>query len=160
MVQWKLKTYFCSILICLSICLLLQGSHNMVYNKCEVYTGFDYDSTFYIVTPSLNKVIYEGGHNRIIMDTIIRNNFIFIEDLITEECSHRIIVYNPDDNVLWRALNLNWGDYLDDEAWCQLIQGVNKVYTIEEIDECNEIIKIRLFNDKIYALKFELLKTL
>lgn len=155
MVRQNLKKYISNVLVFTWMCVLLQSSCRTPQNMCLIYTGYDYDSTYFIVNTLSKRVIYEGGHNKILNDTIIGDNHIFIEDLYTEECSHRIIIYNPVTNTLSRAFNLNWGDLLNDEDWDKLVTGVNKEYTIEALDNDKKNIVIRFFNDSTRVLDLE-----
>lgn len=153
MAQLKSETFFGSILILIVTCLIVQGSNRITHDKCIVYKGFDYDTTFCIVAPSVKKLIYYGGHNRIKLDTIIENNYVFIETIYTEECSDWIIIYNPEKDRLMRAYNLVWCYELDDYDWDLLRKGVPKVFSIEAINETDSIVRIKFFNDKIRDLE-------
>lgn len=153
MAQLKSETIFGSVLILFVTCLILQGSNRITHDKCVVYKGFDYDTTYCIVAPSLKKLIYYGGHNKITLDTIIENNYVFIEDICTEECSDWIVIYNPEKDRLMRAYNLVWCYELDDHDWDLLKEGVPKVFTIEAIDEADSVVRIKFFNDKVCDLE-------
>lgn len=120
-----------------------------------ILAGFDYDSTYRIADTRSNKIIYDGGHNKIQLDTIIGGNYVFIEDLITEECSDRIIVYNPQKKILLRAYNLGWCFNFQKEEKDQLLSGIDKPYVIDNLSLKYKQVTIRFFNDSTAFLQLE-----
>lgn len=118
----------------------------------EIHKGYDYDTTYCIKNHHRYKdtTIYDGGHNPIWRDTIINDNIVYIENLATEECSDRIIIYNPSKELLLRAYNMSWHDYLNGNL--DILK--NKPYVIESLDVENRILHIRFCNDSI--VKFDL----
>ena len=75
-----------------------------VPSRVSIIKGFEEgDSTYSIADGISGEFIYHAGHNPLELDTVIQKNHIFIERLITEEWSDRIIVCNPDDSLLMVA---------------------------------------------------------
>lgn len=110
------------------------------------------NETYCIVDAISDQVIYDGGCNKIRQDTIINRSYVFIEDLMTEECSDRIIVYNPQRNILMRAYNLGWCLNIGERDRIRLLEGINKPYKIDKLDIRHKKIEIVFFNDSTVIL--------
>ena len=68
--------------------LLLTTFYSCVTNHkiCVKTIETDWGSNYLIVDSLSKKVIYDGGHNEIFLDTIINGNHIYQEVLRTEDC--------------------------------------------------------------------------
>lgn len=152
MVQKNIWKLFVKLGITLFV--ILNFSNCVAKNELCVQelSGGNGNSTYCIVDALSNQVIYDGGCNEIRQDTIINRSYVFIEDLMTEECSDRIIVYNPQRNILMRAYNLGWCLDLREIDRIRLFEGMNKPYEIDKLDIRHKKIKIVFFNDSTAIL--------
>ena len=148
----KLKIYI-NLCIYLFVLLAFQGCTLNSRRIIKVCKGYDYDSTYYIINDSTNDTLYFGGHNIIKEDTLIDDNIIFVEDITTEECSDRIIIYDSRRGRLFIAYNMAWLDYLRKEDLDKLLKGMSKPYAIKDLDITNRELHIRFFNDSLVLLK-------
>jgi hypothetical protein len=123
-------------------------------HRYEVRTGFWEDDTTYFIVDAVNdSVIYYACHNRLRKDTLINGYQIFIEDVITEECSDRIVLCNPEQDVL-RAYNMVWcfrnRRY---DGYYEMEDRPSRPYVIESLDVENRTIAIRFHNDDLMTLE-------
>lgn len=123
-------------------------------HRYEVRTGFwEDDTTNFIVDAVNDSVIYYACHNRLRKDTLINGYQIFIEDVITEECSDRIVVCNPEQDVL-RAYNMVWcfrnRRY---DGYHEMEDRPSRPYVIESLDVETRTIAIRFHNDDLMTLE-------
>ncbi len=138
--------------------IVTHGCVSVSRHSIVISRGFDYDSTYCIINDCNKDTIYDGGHNVIATDTLINGSIVFIEDIITEECSNRIIIYNLSQKRLYRAYNMSWYDNLSKEDLRRLLKGVEKSFVIEDLDIRNQELRIRYFNDSIALLRLERLE--
>ena len=138
--------------------IVTHGCVSVSRHSIVISRGFDYDSTYGIINDCNKDTIYVGGHNVIATDTLINGSIVFIEDIITEECSNRIIIYNLSQKRLYRAYNMSWYDNLSKEDRRRLLKGVEKSFVIEDLDIRNQELRIRYFNDSIALLRLERLE--
>ena len=84
MEQKSMKKLYIKILTAL----LLTTFYSCVTNHkiCVKTIETDWGSNYLIVDSLSKKVIYDGGHNEIFLDTIINGNHIYQEVLRTEDC--------------------------------------------------------------------------
>jgi len=155
MAQWKLRTSFISQIHMFVFSLIFLSCSQDVSERYKICKGFwDYDTTYFIVDTIKDSIIYFSGHNPIRNDTIIKGNHIFIEDVITEECSDRIIVYNPKMQLVYRAYNMVWcfrnGSY---DEYFEMKDRPRKPYVIESLDFIKRIIRIRFYNGDLLTLE-------
>ena len=151
MEERKLRIYISILFLCGGLFFIGCSGNNHV--KVEVLTGYDYDSTYCIMNVCSNEIIYDGGHNKLQLDTIIGANYIFIEELFTEECSDRIVIFNSRQNNILRAYNLGWCFAMREQDIDRLLDGnVIKVFSIDKLDLKNKLVQIKFFNDSIAEL--------
>ncbi len=151
MAERKLRISISLLFLCGSLFLIGCSRNNHV--KVKILTGYDYDSTYCIMNVCSNEIIYDGGHNKLQLDTIIGANYIFIEDLFTEECSDRILIFNSQQNNILRAYNLGWCFAMRDQDIDRLSDGdITKVFSIDKLDLKNKLVQIKFFNDSIAEL--------
>lgn len=155
MAQRKLRTSFISQIHVFVFSLIFLSCSQDVSERYKICKGFwDYDTTYFIVDTIKDSIIYFSGHNPIRNDTIIKGNHIFIEDVITEDCSDRIIVYNPKVQLVYRAYNMVWcyrnGSY---DEYFQMKDRPRKPYVIESLDFFKRIIRIRFYNGDLLTLE-------
>ena len=91
MKQRNIKISLISFIVVILIIIITQscGNHNAFCVK--TISGEGEDTTYSIINRRSNATVYEGGNNPIQLDSIIDGNYIFIENIVTEECSDRII---------------------------------------------------------------------
>lgn len=126
-----------------------------VPSRVSIIKGFEEgDSTYSIADGISGEFIYHAGHNPLELDTVIQKNHIFIERLITEEWSDRIIVCNPDDSLLMVAYLMAWDmAHLDRGERERLYKETRDwLFHTEYLDLEKRKIGIRLFNDKVITL--------
>lgn len=105
----------------------------------KIRTDTDDIGTMYsIVDNATDSLIYDSGHNELILDTLINNCYIFLENLWTEECSHRLIVYDVEQSLLMRTGIINSLDFDDFNT-----------PEIETLDIENRSVSIRFYNGKV-----------
>lgn len=92
----------------------------------------DMGTIYSIVDNATDSLIYDSGHNEITLDTLINNCYIFYENLWTEECSCRLIVYDVEQSLLVRVGVINVLDF-----------------DVESLDFENRSIGIRFSNGKV-----------
>ena len=121
MAQWKLRTSFISQIHMFVFSLIFLSCSQDVSERYKICKGFwDYDTTYFIVDTIKDSIIYFSGHNPIRNDTIIKGNHIFIEDVITEECSDRMFVdvlFSPYLSVVVPLSSLSEEPQLDLLIW-------------------------------------------
>ena len=118
----------------------------------RIRTGTDdMGTTYAIVDSATDSLIYYGGNNEIRLDTVINGNYIFYEDFWSEECSGRLVVYDPVDSLLLVAATC-WDCNFDRHDRELLNSGVEKLFEIESLDVENRSIIVKLFNDRIWPL--------
>lgn len=117
--------------------------HNEYPLRIKVGTD-DMGHTYSIVDSATDSLIYDGGHNEITLDTVINEVYIFREDLWTEECSSRLIVYDLGQSLLLRAGVVNGLDYDD-----------SKNPKIESLDFEDRIITTRFSNGKVCSFELQ-----
>lgn len=153
MKQRNIKISLISFIVVILIIIITQscGNHNAFCVK--TISGEGEDTTYSIINRRSNATVYEGGNNPIQLDSIIDGNYIFIENIVTEECSDRIIVCDPVQQLVLVAYNLGWCFGFEEDDWQQLIKGVDKEYSIKRLDLKNKEIYIQFFNKDILSLK-------
>ena len=104
----------------------------------------DMGHTYSIVDSATDSLIYDGGHNEITLDTVINEVYIFREDLWTEECSSRLIVYDLGQSLLLRAGVVNGLDFDDSNN-----------PKIESLDFEDRIITTRFSNGKVCSFELQ-----
>lgn len=117
--------------------------HNEYPLRIKVGTD-DMGHTYSIVDSETDSLIYDGGHNEITLDTVINEVYIFREDLWTEECSSRLIVYDLGQSLLLRAGVVNGLDFDD-----------SKNPKIESLDFEDRIITTRFSNGKVCSFELQ-----
>ena len=117
--------------------------HNEYPLRIKVGTD-DMGHTYSIVDSETDSLIYDGGHNEITLDTVINEVYIFREDLWTEECSSRLIVYDLGQSLLLRAGVVNGLDFDD-----------SKNPKIESLDFEDRIITTRFSNGKVGSFELQ-----
>ena len=117
--------------------------HNEYPLRIKVGTD-DMGHTYSIVDSATDSLIYDGGHNEITLDTVINEVYIFREDLWTEECSSRLIVYDLGQSLLLRAGVVNGLDFDD-----------SKNPKIESLDFEDRIITTRFSNGKVCSFELQ-----
>ena len=117
--------------------------HNEYPLRIKVGTD-DMGHTYSIVDSETDSLIYDGGHNEITLDTVINDVYIFREDLWTEECSSRLIVYDLGQSLLLRAGVVNGLDFDD-----------SKNPKIESLDFEDRIITTRFSNGKVGSFELQ-----
>ena len=117
--------------------------HNEYPLRIKVGTD-DMGHTYSIVDSATDSLIYDGGHNEITLDTVINEVYIFREDLWTEECSSRLIVYDLGQSLLLRAGVVNGLDFDD-----------SKIPKIESLDFEDRIITTRFSNGKVCSFELQ-----
>ena len=117
--------------------------HNEYPLRIKVGTD-DMGHTYSIVDSATDSLIYDGGHNEITLDTVINEVYIFREDLWTEECSSRLIVYDLGQSLLLRAGVVNGLDFDD-----------SKNPKIESLDFEDRIITTRFSNGKVGSFELQ-----
>ena len=117
--------------------------HNEYPLRIKVGTD-DMGHTYSIVDSETDSLIYDGGHNEITLDTVINEVYIFREDLWTEECSSRLIVYDFGQSLLLRAGVVNGLDFDD-----------SKNPKIESLDFEDRIITTRFSNGKVGSFELQ-----
>lgn len=120
--------------------------------RVRIVKGFDYDTTFVLVDDVTGAMIYDAWHNILRLEAIIDGNHVFIEDIVTEECSDWIVVSNPADSLLMRAYNLGWCFDLDEQD-LELLKGADRPFHVESLDIENRRVDVRFFNDSIATLE-------
>ena len=121
-------------------CVSIQNEHPL---RIKVGTD-DMGHTYSIVDSATDSLIYDGGHNEITLDTVINEVYIFREDLWTEECSSRLIVYDLGQSLLLRAGVVNGLDFDD-----------SKNPKIESLDFEDRIITTRFSNGKVCSFELQ-----
>lgn len=121
-------------------CVSIQNEYPL---RIKVGTD-DMGHTYSIVDSATDSLIYDGGHNEITLDTVINEVYIFREDLWTEECSSRLIVYDLGQSLLLRAGVVNGLDSDD-----------SKNPMIESLDFENRIITTRFSNGKVCSFELQ-----
>lgn len=121
-------------------CVSIQNEYPL---RIKVGTD-DMGHTYSIVDSETDSLIYEGGHNEITLDTVINEVYIFREDLWTEECSSRLIVYDLGQSLLLRAGVVNGLDFDD-----------SKNPKIESLDFEDRIITTRFSNGKVCSFELQ-----
>ena len=117
--------------------------HNEYPLRIKIGTD-DMGHTYSIVDSATDSLIYDGGHNEITLDTVINEVYIFREDLWTEECSSRLIVYDLGQSLLLRAGVVNGLDFDD-----------SKNPKIESLDFEDRIITTRFSNGKVCSFELQ-----
>ena len=134
----------------------LAGCVNNSKPRYEIMTGHDEcDSTFFIINTLDSVVVYEGGWNRIKKDTVIGNNHVYIEDIISEECSENIIICNDQYENLHYAAHLLWCDKFNKHDWNTFVKKKMKGYRIFGLDISKKQIILKYFNNEIDPLILE-----
>lgn len=121
-------------------CVSIQNEYPL---RIKVGTD-DMGHTYSIVDSATDSLIYDGGHNEITLDTVINEVYIFREDLWTEECSSRLIVYDLGQSLLLRAGVVNGLDFDD-----------SKNPKIESLDFEDRIITTRFSNGKVGSFELQ-----
>lgn len=121
-------------------CVYMQNEYPLII---KVGTD-DMGHTYSIVDSATDSLIYDGGHNEITLDTVINEVYIFREDLWTEECSSRLIVYDLEQSLLLRAGVVNGLDFDD-----------SKNPKIESLDFEDRIITTRFSNGKVCSFELQ-----
>lgn len=121
-------------------CVSMQNEYPL---RIKVDTD-DMGHTYSIVDSETDSLIYDGGHNEITLDTVINEVYIFREDLWTEECSSRLIVYDLGQSLLLRAGVVNGLDFDD-----------SKNPKIESLDFEDRIITTRFSNGKVGSFELQ-----
>lgn len=121
-------------------CVSMQNEYPL---RIKVGTD-DMGHTYSIVDSATDSLIYDGGHNEITLDTVINEVYIFREDLWTEECSSRLIVYDLGQSLLLRAGVVNGLDFDD-----------SKNPKIESLDFEDRIITTRFSNGKVCSFELQ-----
>ena len=121
-------------------CVSIQNEYPL---RIKVGTD-DMGHTYSIVDSETDSLIYDGGHNEITLDTVINEVYIFREDLWTEECSSRLIVYDFGQSLLLRAGVVNGLDFDD-----------SKNPKIESLDFEDRIITTRFSNGKVGSFELQ-----
>ena len=121
-------------------CVSMQNEYPL---RIKVDTD-DMGHTYSIVDSATDSLIYDGGHNEITLDTVINEVYIFREDLWTEECSSRLIVYDLGQSLLLRAGVVNGLDFDD-----------SKNPKIESLDFEDRIITTRFSNGKVCSFELQ-----
>lgn len=121
-------------------CVSIQNEYPL---RIKVGTD-DMGHTYSIVDSATDSLIYDGGHNEITLDTVISEVYIFREDLWTEECSSRLIVYDLGQSLLLRAGVVNGLDFDD-----------SKNPKIESLDFEDRIITTRFSNGKVCSFELQ-----
>lgn len=117
--------------------------HNEYPLRIKVGTD-DMGHTYSIVDSATDSLIYDGGHNEITLDTVINEVYVFREDLWTEECSSRLIVYDLGQSLLLRAGVVNGLDSDD-----------SKSPKIESLDLKNRNVTTRFSNGKVCSFELQ-----
>ena len=120
--------------------------------RVRIVKGFDYDTTYVLVDDVTGAMIYDAWNNILRLEAIIDGNHVFIEDIVTEECSDWIVVSNPADSLLMRAYNLGWCFDLDEQD-LELLKGADRPFHVESLDIENRRVDVRFFNDSIATLE-------
>ena len=118
----------------------------------EALTEVGKDTTYCIVDGRNNKIVYVG-YNPISKEVVINRTHVFIQNLEDQECSDRIIVCDPAQQLVFVAYNHGWCLGFEGDDWQQLINGVDKAYSIKKLDLKNKEIHIQFFNEDSLSLK-------
>ena len=131
----------------------LGGHNDREDSRFKILVGEDKEgATYAIMDTAADRLIYDGGHNTITLDTVINGTYIFHEDILTEETFWWLVTYNPDDDLLTRAF-LDWSNGFKEEDWESLkSRGGGKLYEIESLDIANRTISVRLLNGSLETL--------
>ena len=107
----------------------LGGHNDLEDSRFKILVGEDKEgATYAIMDTAADRLIYDGGHNTITLDTVINGTYIFHEDILTEETFWWLVTYNPDDDLLTRAF-LDWSNGFKEEDWESLkSRGGGKLY--------------------------------
>ena len=151
MEQKSICMLFVSAVVLILAAIITQGCCKERY-CIKIITDENNDTTYSIVDRMLNETVYYSGHNTLSKEKVIEGSYVFIEDIITEECSDRIIVCSPKQETVFVAYNLGWCFRFNDIDWRQLLSGVDKEYSIEKLDLNNKKIQIRFFNNDVSTL--------
>ena len=154
MVQKNIKTSFVSKMLLVLVLTMISGCYYKDRYHVEALTEVGKDTTYYIVDGRNNKIAY-AGYNPISKEVVINGTHIFIENLETEECSDRIIVCDPAQQLVFVAYNHCWCFRFEGEDWRQLVKGVDKEYSIERLDLKKRKIYIQFFNKDTLSLKLK-----
>lgn len=153
MVQKSIKMLFVSTLLLVFAIVVIQGCCCRDRYYVETITRASEDTTYCIIDGKNNEIVYHAGYNPISKEEVIKGTYIFIENIATEECSDRIIVCDPDQQLVLVAYNLGWCFNFEGDDWQQLVNGVDKEYSIKKLDLKNKEIHIQFFNKDILSLE-------
>lgn len=97
-----MKTKYYLHVFLLALLSLLTGCGNSQNDsRIAVDLGSDVEgTTYHIIDTVKDSLIYDGGHYAMKLKTVIDGSYIFYEDIITEECSGRFIVYDSEEDLL------------------------------------------------------------
>lgn len=123
------------------------------YNSEHVDSISYIDTTYHIFDRASKRMVYNGGHNIISLYTIIGDNYIFSEDIITEECSERIIIYNTTTAKILRAYNFGWLYNFSDEEIERISTRQCQPYRIELIGL--DSLRLDFINDSTTTLELK-----
>lgn len=149
MVQKSIKMLFVSTLL---LIVVIQGCCCRDRYYVETITRASEDTTYCIIDGKNNEIVYDAGYNPISKEEVIKGTYIFIENIATEECSDRIIVCDPDQQLVLVAYNLGWCFGFEGDDFQQLLK-VDKAYSIKKLDLKNKEIHIQFFNNDILSLE-------
>ncbi len=151
MEQKNIKMSFISTILLGLILTMIQGCDYKDKYYVKALTEVGKDTTYCIVDRRNNKIAY-AGYNPISKEEVINGTYIFIENLETEECSDRIIVCDPAQQLVFVAYNLGWCFGFEGDDFQQLLK-VDNAYSIKKLDLKNKEIHIQFFNNDILSLE-------
>ena len=128
-----------------------NNNSNQADSRFEILISTDLEGEMYsIMDTATDSLIYDGGYNPIILDTIINGTYIFYESIITEECCGNFIVYIPEEDLLMTAF-LNWLYMVDETAAEKLLKGED-IYDIVSLDIVNKTVSVKYLDGSIETL--------
>lgn len=151
MVQKSIKISFVNTMLLVLVLTMIQGCDHEDRYYVKALTEVGKDTTYCIVDGRNHKIAY-AGYNIISKDVVINRTHIFIENLETEECSDRIIICDPAQQLVFVAYNLGWCFGFEGDDFQQLLK-VDKAYSIKKLDLKNKEIHIQFFNNDILSLE-------
>lgn len=145
--------------IVLALMSLLTGCNNRNSHtdpRFAIELGSDTEGTTYsIIDTVTDSLIYESGHYAMKLKTVIDGSYIFYEDIFTEECSGRFVVYNPEEDLMMRA-GFYWGFDADKELRFRVGSYIkDDIYKIKSLDFTNRTLTVEFFNRSRITLDLE-----
>ena len=151
----KTKHYIhACLLVLLSLLAGCRNSHTDSRFAIKLEPGIEGD-TYSIIDTVTDSLIYESGHYAMKLKTVLDGYCIFYEDIITEDCSGRFVVYNPEEDLMMRA-GFYWGYDVPKEIKFSVERDIkDDIYEIESLDFTNRVLTVEFFNGNRITLDLE-----